>query len=71
MQFHHEDSAEVGSSYKGKRCGTFGDISVCHLTELKSLPLLMEAQLFLQRLETIFLANQEKSPHYYKHCEVG
>jgi dTDP-4-amino-4,6-dideoxygalactose transaminase len=72
-----EDSAEaLGSSYKGKKCGTFGDISVFSFNGNKiittsgggaivtsSHPLKKKAQ---------FLASQSKdeAPHY-QHSELG
>ncbi len=72
-----EDSAEaLGSSYKGKKCGTFGDISILSFNGNKIITtsgggaLVSKNKLFKER--AIFLATQarDEAPHY-QHSEIG
>jgi dTDP-4-amino-4,6-dideoxygalactose transaminase len=72
-----EDSAEaLGSSYKGKRCGTFGDISVLSFNGSKIITTSSGGAIVTSTKELkdrcAFLASQakENEPHY-RHCEVG
>jgi dTDP-4-amino-4,6-dideoxygalactose transaminase len=72
-----EDSAEaLGSNYKGKRCGTFGDVSVLSFNGSKIITTSGGGAIVTATKElkerAIFLATQakENAPHY-KHCEVG
>ena len=72
-----EDSAEaLGSSYKGKKCGTFGDISVFSFNGNKIITtsgggvLITSSQQTKKKAQ--FLASQAKddAPHY-QHSELG
>jgi dTDP-4-amino-4,6-dideoxygalactose transaminase len=72
-----EDSAEaLGSSYKGKRCGTFGDLSTLSFNGSKIITtsgggaIITATKALKER--AIFLATQakENAPHY-QHSEVG
>ena len=72
-----EDSAEaLGSSYKGQKCGTFGDISVLSFNGNKIITtsgggaLVANSQKVKDK--AIFLATQarDNAPHY-QHSEVG
>jgi dTDP-4-amino-4,6-dideoxygalactose transaminase len=72
-----EDSAEaLGSSYKGQKCGTFGDISVLSFNGSKVVTtsgggaIVTNSKALKER--AIFLATQarEDAPHY-QHSEVG
>ena len=72
-----EDSAEaLGSSYKGMRCGTFGDVSTLSFNGSKIITTSGGGALITKTKElknkAIFLATQakEKAP-YYQHCEIG
>ena len=72
-----EDSAEaLGSSYKGQKCGTFGDIGILSFNGSKIITTsgggaLVTNSLDLKR-RAIFLATQarEEAPHY-QHVEIG
>jgi dTDP-4-amino-4,6-dideoxygalactose transaminase len=72
-----EDSAEaLGSSYKGQKCGTFGDIGILSFNGSKIITTsgggaLVTNSLDLKR-RAIFLATQarEEAP-YYQHVEIG
>lgn len=72
-----EDSAEaLGSSYKGKRCGTFGDVSILSFNGSKIITTSGGGALVTRTKElkdkAIFLATQAKEhAPYYQHCEVG
>lgn len=72
-----EDSAEaLGSSYKGKRCGTFGDISTLSFNGSKIITTSGGGAIVTSSKElkdrAIFLATQAKeNKPYYEHCEVG
>lgn len=72
-----EDSAEaLGSSYKGKHCGTFGDVSIFSFNGSKIITTSGGGAIVTQtkglKDKAIFLATQakEQAPHY-QHCEVG
>lgn len=72
-----EDSAEaLGSSYKGKRCGTFGDVSVLSFNGSKIITTSGGGAVVTKTKElkdrALFLATQakENAPHY-QHCEIG
>lgn len=72
-----EDSAEaLGSSYKGKRCGTFGDLSTLSFNGSKIITTSGGGAIVTLTEElkdrAVFLATQakENAPHY-EHCEVG
>ena len=72
-----EDSAEaLGSSYKGQKCGTFGDIGVLSFNGNKIITTSSGGALVTNTLEikerATFLATQsrEKAPHY-QHKEIG
>lgn len=72
-----EDSAEaLGSTYKGKKCGTFGDISILSFNGNKIITTsgggaLVVKNNFLKE-KTVFLSNQAKddAPHY-QHSTLG
>jgi len=72
-----EDSAEaLGSTYKGKKCGTFGDISVLSFNGNKIITTsgggaLVASNLALKE-KAVFLATQARdaAPHY-QHSEIG
>ncbi|MEX0997856.1 MAG: aminotransferase class I/II-fold pyridoxal phosphate-dependent enzyme [Flavobacteriaceae bacterium] len=72
-----EDSAEaLGSSYKGKKCGTFGDISILSFNGNKIITtsgggaLVSKNKILTEK--AVFLATQarEQAPHY-QHSEIG
>jgi len=72
-----EDSAEaLGSSYKGDKCGTFGDIGVLSFNGNKIITTSGGGALVTQskaiKEKAIFLATQarDNAPHY-QHSEVG
>lgn len=72
-----EDSAEaLGSSYKGQKCGTFGDISILSFNGNKIITTSGGGALVSQSLKhkqkAIFLATQARdaAPHY-QHSEIG
>lgn len=72
-----EDSAEaLGSTYKGKRCGTFGDLSVLSFNGNKIITTSGGGALVCKTLEqknkTVFLSTQarDNAPHY-QHSEIG
>ena len=72
-----EDSAEaLGSSYKGQKCGTFGDLAILSFNGNKIITTSGGGALVAKNQETkdrvIFLATQarDKAPHY-QHSEVG
>ena len=72
-----EDSAEaLGSSYKGQKCGTFGDISVLSFNGNKIITTsgggAIVANNKKQRNKAVFLATQSRddAPHY-EHTEIG
>ncbi len=72
-----EDSAEaLGSSYKDKKCGTFGDISILSFNGNKIITTSGGGALVSRNLKhkekAIFLATQarDKAPHY-QHSEIG
>ncbi len=72
-----EDSAEaLGSKYKGKRCGTLGDISVLSFNGNKIITTSGGGALVLKdkelRKKAVFLATQarDNEPHY-QHSHVG
>ncbi|HPE83778.1 MAG TPA: aminotransferase class I/II-fold pyridoxal phosphate-dependent enzyme, partial [Aequorivita sp.] len=72
-----EDSAEaLGSTYKGKKCGTFGDISILSFNGNKIITTSGGGALVSRNLKhkekAIFLATQacDAAPHY-QHSEIG
>lgn len=72
-----EDSAEaLGSSYKGQKCGTFGDISILSFNGNKIITTsgggALVSQNFKHKQRAIFLATQARdaAPHY-QHSEIG
>lgn len=72
-----EDAAEaLGSSYKGKNCGTFGDYGILSFNGNKIITTSGGGALVTNDIsikeKTIFLATQarEKAPHY-QHKEIG
>ncbi|ARV09682.1 pyridoxal phosphate-dependent aminotransferase [Winogradskyella sp. PC-19] len=72
-----EDAAEaLGSSYKGKKCGTFGDYSILSFNGNKIITTSGGGALICntkeQKKETIFYATQarDNAPHY-QHSKVG
>lgn len=72
-----EDSAEaLGSSYKGHKCGTFGDISILSFNGNKIITTSGGGALVSRNLKhkekAIFLATQARdaAPHY-QHSEIG
>ena len=72
-----EDSAEaLGSSYKGQKCGTFGEISVLSFNGNKIITTSGGGALVTKdrkiKERTVFLATQarDNAPHY-QHSEVG
>lgn len=72
-----EDSAEaLGSSYKGQKCGTFGDIAIFSFNGSKIITtsgggaLITSSKALKDRV--LFLATQAKDDApYYQHSEVG
>lgn len=72
-----EDSAEaLGSTYKGKKCGTFGDISILSFNGNKIITTsgggaLVVKNNFLKE-KAVFLSNQAKDDApYYQHSTMG
>lgn len=72
-----EDSAEaLGSSYKGRKCGTFGDIGVLSFNGNKIITTSGGGALVSSKKElkgkAVFLATQSRdnAPHY-QHSEIG
>ena len=72
-----EDSAEsLGSSYKGQKCGTFGDISILSFNGNKIITTSGGGALVTKNAtvkeKAIFLATQarDNAPHY-QHSEIG
>ncbi|UOE41543.1 aminotransferase class I/II-fold pyridoxal phosphate-dependent enzyme [Chryseobacterium suipulveris] len=72
-----EDSAEaLGSSYKGQKCGTFGDLSVLSFNGNKIITTSGGGALILKDMEfknkAVFLSTQAKddAPHY-EHTYIG
>ena len=72
-----EDSAEaLGSSYKGQKCGTFGDLAILSFNGNKIITTSGGGALVVKNQEikgrTIFLATQarDEAPHY-QHSEIG
>ncbi|NQX76867.1 aminotransferase class I/II-fold pyridoxal phosphate-dependent enzyme [Gilvibacter sp.] len=72
-----EDAAEaLGSSYKGRKCGTFGDLSILSFNGNKIITTsgggALVCRTEAQKQKTIFWATQarDQAPHY-QHSEVG
>lgn len=72
-----EDAAEaLGSSYKGRKCGTFGDLSILSFNGNKIITTSGGGALVCrneeQKQKTIFWATQarDNAPHY-QHSEIG
>jgi dTDP-4-amino-4,6-dideoxygalactose transaminase len=72
-----EDSAEaLGSSYKGKKCGTFGDFSIFSFNGNKIITASSGGALITKsktlKEKAIFYANQSKDKAvHYQHSEIG
>ena len=72
-----EDSAEaLGSSYKGQKCGTFGDISILSFNGNKIITTSGGGALVSSNIEAIkktrFLATQARDPApHYQHSSIG
>jgi dTDP-4-amino-4,6-dideoxygalactose transaminase len=72
-----EDSAEaLGSSYKGKKCGTFGTLGILSFNGNKIITTSSGGALisnsFAIKEKTIFYANQSKDyAAHYQHSEIG
>ena len=72
-----EDAAEaLGSSYKGRKCGTFGDFGVLSFNGNKIITTSGGGALICNdqeaKAKAIFLATQAKdNKHYYEHSELG
>ena len=72
-----EDSAEaLGSSYKGQKCGTLGDISILSFNGNKIVTTASGGALVSSSREikqkAIFLSSQAKDPApYYQHSHIG
>ncbi|MFA9192768.1 aminotransferase class I/II-fold pyridoxal phosphate-dependent enzyme [Flavobacterium sp. FBOR7N2.3] len=73
-----EDSAEaLGSSYKGKKCGTFGDISVLSFNNNKIITTSGGGAIITKKMslkeKAFFLAtqSQDKGVSHYQHSEIG
>ncbi|MGG7036505.1 MAG: DegT/DnrJ/EryC1/StrS family aminotransferase [Flavobacterium sp.] len=72
-----EDSAEaLGSTYEGKKCGTFGDISILSFNGNKIITTsgggAIVAKTLEQKDKAVFLSTQARdaAPHY-QHSEIG
>ncbi len=72
-----EDSAEsLGSTYKGQKCGTFGDVSILSFNGNKIITTSGGGALVTKTLEqknkAVFLSTQarDNAPHY-QHSEIG
>jgi dTDP-4-amino-4,6-dideoxygalactose transaminase len=72
-----EDSAEsLGSTYKGQRCGTFGDISILSFNGNKIITTSGGGAIVTKTMElkskAVFLSTQarDNAPHY-QHSEIG
>jgi dTDP-4-amino-4,6-dideoxygalactose transaminase len=72
-----EDAAEaLGSTYKGQKCGTFGDFGILSFNENKIITAYGGGALIcdnkIEKEKVIFLATQsrDKAPHY-QHSEIG
>lgn len=72
-----EDSAEaLGSTYKGRKCGTFGEFAVLSFNGNKIITTSGGGALVCkteeEKVKTIFLSTQARDPApYYQHSEVG
>ncbi|MFH7004533.1 DegT/DnrJ/EryC1/StrS family aminotransferase [Flavobacterium bizetiae] len=72
-----EDSAEaLGSSYKGKKCGTFGDFSIFSFNGNKIITASSGGALITKsetlKEKAVFYANQSKDKAvHYQHSEIG
>lgn len=72
-----EDSAEaMGSSFEGKKCGTFGDVSVLSFNGNKIITtsgggaIVTKTKILQQK--ALFLATQSRDEaHHYQHSELG
>lgn len=72
-----EDSAEsLGSTYKGQKCGTFGDISILSFNGNKIITTsgggAIVCKSVVQKNKAVFLSTQarDNAPHY-QHSEIG
>ena len=72
-----EDAAEaLGSEYKGKKCGTFGDFGIISFNENKVVTTFGGGALICKneedKIRAIYLARQAKEKYnYYQHSEIG
>ena len=72
-----EDSAEaLGSSYKGKKCGTFGDVAILSFNGNKIITTSGGGAIITNSIElknkAIFYATQSRDPAiHYQHSEIG
>jgi dTDP-4-amino-4,6-dideoxygalactose transaminase len=72
-----EDSAEaLGSSYKGQKCGTFGDIGVLSFNGNKVITTSGGGAIVTHtkeiKIKAIFFATQSRDDgHHYQHSEIG
>lgn len=72
-----EDCAEaLGSSYKGQKCGTFGDIGIVSFNGNKIITTsgggVLITKTKAEKEKAIFFATQSKDPApYYQHSEIG
>lgn len=72
-----EDCAEaLGSTYKGQKCGTFGDFGILSFNGNKIITTSGGGALItktrIQKEKAIFFATQSKDPApYYQHSEIG
>lgn len=72
-----EDSAEaLGSSYKGQKCGTFGDVSILSFNGNKIITTsgggALVSKNVQHKINAVFLATQarDEAPHY-QHSQIG
>ncbi len=72
-----EDSAEaLGSTFKGRKCGTFGDIGILSFNGNKIITTSGGGALITNKIEiknrAVFLSTQARdNAHHYQHSEIG